>query len=105
MNVSQKVQIVKRRKVLRRRDVLEKIVSILYYIYVNKHTCVGLRDISRDLHMSLSTVSKYVMLLKEKGLIEVEKKGKKYCLKLTPKGVDAVVVSQRLLGILGLRIE
>ena len=86
----------------RRRDMLERIIQILYY--VASHPDASINEIAKNLHMNNYVCGRYIDNMKAMGLVEIREQGKAKRIRLTKKGYQALMVAMQLLQYIPLEI-
>lgn len=81
---------------VRVRDMLERVIQLLMYL-ANKPEGVSIRGIARALGMNPYVCSRYIDMLVNWGLVSREVIGRKHIIKITEKGIKAVVIASQLL--------
>ena len=78
--------------------------KILKFIYENKDRQLGIKEIAREGNFSIGTVDKYIKNLALLGLVKINKVGRKHVTTITEKGIEYLLLMERVLGLIRARL-
>jgi len=87
----------------RRFTVLERVIQILMFL-ANRPEGASIREIARSVGMNPYVCGRYIDNMERWGLVTRERKGRAYIVRITDRGLRAVVVATQLLSYIPLDI-